>query len=178
MTPLRVLFSDLQRRLHNRFSPELSPETVVERIDGMRGEQLLVVVRVDADGTKTWEASIRRKHAHEQQASPGGGAAGGERRGSPRLRPSLPTDIKLEVGKSSIEGTLYNVSEHGLGMALHTTDLSTLQRLELDDLVQVVDGAQRLNGRIRSQYPADGGCVLGIELQERLRMPGLPDIEA
>jgi len=35
-----------------------------------------------------------------------------------------------------------------------------------------------VKGRLRSQYPTDGGCVLGVELESRLRLPGLPDIEA
>lgn len=173
-SPLRVRFSELQRRLSRRFSPELSPEVVVERIGKMIGEQLLVTVNLDRDGQRRWDVSIRQKHAYES----GPPAHLDEQRRSPRFRPEAPTDIKLELGTSSIEGTIYNVSEHGLGMALHTTALEQLGPFKLDEQVEVVDGDKRYRGRIRSQYPAEGGCVLGVELQERLRVPGLPDIEA
>jgi hypothetical protein len=91
-----------------------------------------------------------------------------ESRRSPRRVPQAPTDIKLEVGESSIEGTLYNVSEHGLGIALFTTHLQQLSSFQVDQEVEVV-GSERLRGKIRSQYPADGGCVLGIELRDRFQ---------
>jgi PilZ domain len=92
-----------------------------------------------------------------------------ESRRSPRRMPEAPTDIKLEVGESSIEGTLYNVSEHGLGIALFTTHLQQLGQFQVDQEVEVV-GAERYRGKIRSQYPADGGCVLGIELKDRFQL--------
>ena len=73
---------------------------------------------------------------------------------------------------------MYNISEHGLGIAVHVTNLEQVESFRLDQAVDLVDEGQRVTGRIRSQYPASGGCVLGIELRERLRLKGLPDIEA
>ena len=174
VSPLRVRFGELQRRLSRRFSAELPPDVVVERIARMSGEQLLVTVSLARDGGRRWDVSIRQKHPYEA----GRPAQLADERRSQRLKPEQPKDIKLEVGRSSIEGTLYNVSEHGLGMALLTKDFEGLGPFKLDEEVEVVEGSQRLRGRIRSQYPADGGCVLGVELQDRLAIPGLPDIEA
>jgi hypothetical protein len=61
------------------------------------------------------------------------------------------------------------VSEHGLGIALFTTRLQQLGDFCVDQEVEVV-GSERLRGKIRSQYPADGGCVLGIELKDRFQL--------
>jgi hypothetical protein len=65
-----------------------------------------------------------------------------------------------------------------LGIAVLTTQLEQLESFKLDQAVEIIGDQQRVTGRIRSQYPAAGGCVLGIELKDRLRLPGMPDVEA
>lgn len=175
VTPLRVRFSDLRRQLEERYSPELSSETIVERIGQMRDEQLLVVIHLDREGSRRIELSIRRRYPFERQKV----ANVSEQRRERRVRPEQATDVRLDLGRGSIEGTVYNISEHGLGIALHTSQLEQLGPFKLDETtVEVATGDQRVKGRLRSQYPTDGGCVLGVELEERLRLPGLPDIEA
>jgi hypothetical protein len=174
VTPLRMRFSDLRRQLEERFSPELSTETILERIGLMRDEQLLVVIHLDREGSKRIELSIRRRYPFEQRP-----ANVSEQRREKRVKPTQPTDVRVDIGKRSIEGTVYNVSEHGLGIALHTEQLEQLGPFKLDETtVEIGSGDQRVKGRLRSQYPTDGGCVLGVELEQRLRLPGLPDIEA
>lgn len=172
VTPLRMRFSDLRKQLSDRFSLELPADTVLERIGQMQDEQLLVVLHLERTAGQRVELSIRRRYPFEQRP------AGGEQRKSPRLRPDKPTDVSLDLGRGSIEGIVYNISEHGLGIALHTTQLERLGAFRIDDTVELASGDQRVKGRLRSQYPADGGCVLGVELEQRLRLPGLPDIEA
>jgi hypothetical protein len=173
VTPLRMRFSDLRKQLAERFSPELSADVVLERIGEMQDEQLLVVLHLERTEGQRVELSIRRRYPFEQR--PG---SAGEQRRSPRLRPEQPADVRMDLGRGSIEGTVYNISEHGLGIALHTTQLERLGPFRIDDTVELASGDQRVKGRLRSQYPADGGCVLGVELEQRLRLPGLPDIEA
>jgi hypothetical protein len=119
--------------------------------------------------------SIRARYPYESNRQP---AVLSELRRSPRRRPERPKDVRVELGDLSLEGTVYNVSEHGLGIAVLTTELGQLGAFKLDEAVEIVGDHQRISGRIRSQYPASGGCVLGIELKERLAMPGIPDIEA
>ena len=50
-----------------------------------------------------------------------------------------------------------------------TTHLQQLGSFQVDQEVEVV-GQERYRGKIRSQYPADGGCVLGIELRDRFQL--------
>ncbi len=175
VTPLRMRFTDLRKQLAERYSAELSEETVVERIGRMQDEQLLVVIHLDRLGSDRIELSIRRRYAFEHRP-----ANLSEQRKSPRRKIERQTDVRLDLGDGSIEGTVYNISEHGLGIALHTTqnELERLGPFKLDETVELASGDQRVKGRLRSQYPADGGCVLGVELEQRLRLPGLPDIEA
>ena len=174
VTPLRMRLTDLRRQLEERFSPELSTETVLERIALMRDEQLLVVIHLDREGSRRVELSIRRRYPFERRP-----ANVSEQRREKRVRPTQPTDVRVDLGKGSIEGTVYNISEHGLGIALHTSQLEQLGPFKLDETtVEIGSGDQRVKVRLRSQYPTDGGCVLGVELEQRLRLPGLPDIEA
>jgi hypothetical protein len=174
VTPLRMRFADLRRQLEERFSPELSSETILQRIGLMKDEQLLVVIHLDREGSRRTELSIRRRYAFEQRP-----VNVSEQRREKRVRPEQPTDVRVDLGDGSIEGTVYNISEHGLGIALHTSQLERLGAFKLDETtVEIASGDQRVKGRLRSQYPTDGGCVLGVELEQRLRLPGLPDIEA
>lgn len=174
VTPLRMRFSDLRRQLEGRYSPELSNETIIERISLMRDEQLLVVIHLEREGSKRIELSIRRRYPFEQRP-----ANVSEQRREKRVRPDQPTDVRVDLGDGSIEGTIYNISQHGLGIALNGTQLERLGPFRLDETtVEIASGDQRVKGRLRSQYPTDGGCVLGVELEQRLRLPGLPDIEA
>ncbi|MFI5308779.1 MAG: hypothetical protein ACHQ53_15585 [Polyangiales bacterium] len=174
VSPLRIRFDDLRRELADRFSPELSAQTIVDRIAAMQDEQLLVMVTLETRDRR-WSLSIRARYPFESQRQP---ALLQEQRGSRRRKPEQPKDVRVELGQRSLEGTVYNVSEHGLGIAVLTTQLEQLATFRLDEAVEIVDGQRRFGGRIRSQYPAAGGCVLGIELRERLMLPGLPDIEA
>jgi hypothetical protein len=176
VSPLRIRFEDLRRDLHERFSPELSAETIVDRIAGMADEQLLITVTLEHGAERRWTVSIRSRFPFETVRKP---AQQSELRRSPRRKPDGRKDVRVELGERSLEGTVYNISEHGLGIAVLTTQLEQLEPFRLDQAVEIVDDKQRrVTGRIRSQYPASGGCVLGIELKERLRMPGVPDIEA
>jgi len=176
VAPLRIRFEDLRRELSERFSAELSAETIVERIARMEDEQLLITVTLESGVERRWNVSIRPRYPFETLHKP---AVHGDLRRSPRRKPEAPTDVRVELGERSLEGTVYNISEHGLGIAVLTTQLEQLAPFRLDQAVEVVDERQqRITGRIRSQYPAAGGCVLGIELKERLTLPGLPDIEA
>lgn len=175
VTPLRMRFSDLRRQLEERYSLELPSQTILERINLMRDEQLLVVIHLEREGSKRIELSIRRRYPFEQRP-----ANVSEQRREKRVRPEQPTDVRVDLGGvGSIEGTVYNISQHGLGIALHTAQLERLGPFKLDETtVEIASGDQRVKGRLRSQYPTDGGCVLGVELEQRLRLPGLPDIEA
>ena len=175
VTPLRIRFEDLRRELQSRFSDELPAQTIVERIARMEDEQLLVMVTLEHGAPRRWSMTIRSRYPFEAQPK---AAVLSELRKSPRRKPDRPKDVRLEVGENSLEGTVYNVSEHGLGIAVLVTQLEHLERFHLDDAVETVVGEQRVSGRIRSQYPASGGCVLGIELKERLAVAGVPDIEA
>ena len=175
VSPLRIRFDDLRRELHIRFSAELSAQTIVDRIAAMEDEQLLVTVTLEHGAPRRWNVSIRSRYPYEAQNQP---AVLSEARKSPRRKPDQPKDVRVELGAKSLEGTVYNVSEHGLGIAVLVTQPEQLGPFRVDEAVEIVGAQQRVTGRIRSQYPASGGCVLGIELKERLAMPGLPDIEA
>jgi hypothetical protein len=166
VTPLRVQCSDFRSKLHDRFSPELSDEEVARRLSQPADLELVVIIHLERT-TGIWDVEVRLREQLPVGAY--SEALLREHRRSPRRNPDRPTDIKLEVGESSIEGTLYNVSEHGLGIALFTTRLQELGAFRVDQEVEVV-GAERLRGKIRSQYPADGGCVLGIELKDRFQL--------
>jgi hypothetical protein len=176
VSPLRIRFEDLRRELQDRFSAELSAETIVDRIARMEDEQLLITVTLERDSERRWSVSIRNRFPFETLRKP---AELNELRRSPRRKPDGRKDVRVELGERSLDGTVYNISEHGLGIAVLTTQLEQLGPFRLDQAVEIIDEKQqRVSGRIRSQYPASGGCVLGIELKERLRMPGVPDIEA
>jgi hypothetical protein len=176
VSPLRIRFEDLRRELSSRFSEELPAQTIVDRIADMEDEQLLVTVTLEHGAPRRWSVSIRNRYPYENQHRP---AVLSESRKSPRRKPDQPKDVRVKLGESSLEGTVYNVSEHGLGIAVLITQLESLGPFQLDEAVEIVDDDQRrVTGRIRSQYPASGGCVLGIELKERLAMPGIPDVEA
>ena len=167
VTPLRVKMQDFRAKLHSRFSFELPDNEVARRLSQPADLELIVIIHLERKAG-FWDVAVRLR----EQLPPGALAPGAvlrEERRSPRRSPERPTDIKLEVGQSSIEGTLYNVSEHGLGIALFTTHLQQLGDFAVDQEVEVV-GAERLRGKIRSQYPADGGCVLGIELKDRFQL--------
>jgi hypothetical protein len=174
VSPLRIRFEDLRRDLDERYSPELPAETIIERIARMTDEQLLVTVSFERNSERSFRLSIRPRHPYESLGKTEQKAL----RRSRRRAPEQPKDVRLELGERSLEGTVYNISEHGLGIAVHVTNLAQVQSFRLDQAVDLVDEGQRVTGRIRSQYPAAGGCVLGIELRERLRLKGLPDIEA
>lgn len=166
VTPLRVKNQDFRNKLHDRFSFELADQEVARRLSQPSDLELVVIIHLERKQIGFWDVLVRLReqpaHGTYQQA------VLREDRRSPRRSPERPTDIKLEVGQSSIEGTLYNVSEHGLGIALFTTHLTQLGDFRVDQEVEVV-GTERLRGKIRSQYPADGGCVLGIELKDRFQ---------
>lgn len=167
VTPLRVKMQDFRSKLEDRFSPDLPDEEIARRLSQPSDLELVVVIYLERKPTGLWDVTVRLR-----EQPPKGmytEALLTESRRSPRRSPDSPTDIKLEVGESSIEGTLYNVSEHGLGIALFTTHLQQLGSFQVDQEVEVV-GSERLRGRIRSQYPADGGCVLGIELRDRFQL--------
>jgi hypothetical protein len=171
VSPLRIRFSDLRKELQERFGPDLSAETIVERIASMRDEQLLVTVLLDHGTERRWSLSIRARYPYESLRP----AVLGEQRKSARLKPEQRNDVRLKLGEQSLEGTVYNVSEHGLGIAVLTTQLEQLGPFKVDQAVELHGTDQSVTGRIRSQYPADGGCVLGIELGQRLRLPGVPE---
>lgn len=168
VTPLRVKASDFRAKLDDRFSPELANEEVARRLSQPSDLELVVIIHLERrTATGMWDVAVRlREQPPKGMYSE---ALLKESRRSPRRTPEAPTDIKLEVGESSIEGTLYNVSEHGLGIALFTTHLQQLGHFQVDQEVEVV-GPERYRGKIRSQYPADGGCVLGIELKDRFQL--------
>ena len=174
--PLRIRFDDLRRQLSERFGPELSNEVVAERIGNMRDEQILVTVELDPTAGKRWSLSIRARYPYESLHS--SSSALGEMRRSPRRVPAERHDVRLELGKRSLEGVVYNISEHGLGIAVLTTQDDDEGRLRIEAPVEIVAGGTRALGRIASQYPAAGGCVVGIELQQRLVLPGVPAVEA
>jgi hypothetical protein len=176
VSPLRIRFDDLRRELSDRFSPELAADVIVERIARMQDEQLLITVTLERGAERRWSVSIRNRFPFENLKKPA--AVLSEARRSPRRKPEAPKDVRVELGERSLEGTVYNISEHGLGIAVLTTQLEQLAPFRVDQAVEIVDQGQRVTGRIRSQYPASGGCVLGIELKERLKVPGVPDIEA
>jgi len=168
VSPLRIHFDDLRRELSGRFGPELPADVIVERIARMQDEQLLVTVVLEQP--RRWSVSIRNRYPFESNRSVGEG------RKSPRRRPGQPKDVRIELGARSLEGTVYNVSEHGLGIAVLITQLEQIGPFRLDQDVEIVgDQQQRIQGRIRSQYPASGGCVLGIELKQRV---AIPEVEA
>lgn len=172
-TPLRVKMQDFRNKLHDRFSFELPDQEVARRLSQPSDLELVVIIHPERRAAANWDISVRLREqlppgalAPDAKRSP---ARRHEQRRSPRRSPDRPTDIKVEVGQSSIEGTLYNVSEHGLGIALFTTHITQLGEIQVDQEVEVV-GNERLRGKIRSQYPADGGCVLGIELKDRFQL--------
>jgi hypothetical protein len=167
VTPLRVKIQDFRNKLHDRFSYELPDLEIARRLSQPSDLELVVIIHLERSSNCFWDVAVRLR----EQPPPGAYAEAmlREERKSPRRRPERATDIKLEVGQSSIEGTLYNVSEHGLGIALFTTHLQQLGEFSVDREVEVV-GTERLRGKIRSQYPADGGCVLGIELKDRCQL--------
>jgi hypothetical protein len=167
VTPLRVTVADFRHKLADRFSEELPDEEVARRLSQPAPLELIVVIHLERRPLGLWDVMVRPR----EQATPARAAQAQliEARKSRRHAPQQPTDIKLEVGQSTIEGTLYNVSEHGLGIALFTTQLERLGAFKVDDEIEVV-GAERVRGKIRSQYPADGGCVLGIELRDRFTL--------
>ena len=165
VTPLRVHVGDFRRKLAERFSDELPDEEVARRLSQPSDLELVAIIHIERRPTDLWDLTVRLR----EQTAPGARARAAlehDPRRSRRRAPEHPTDIKLELGPSSIEGTLYNISEHGLGLALFTTQLENLSVFQVDQEVEVV-GAGRVRGKIRSQYPADGGCVLGIELKDR-----------
>jgi hypothetical protein len=167
VTPLRVRIEDFRAKLVDRFSAELADEEVARRLSQPSDLELVVIIHLERKPLGVWDVIVRlREQLPKGMYSE---AMLKESRRSPRRSPESPTDIKLEVGESSIEGTLYNVSEHGLGIALFTQNLQQLGSFRVDQEVEVV-GNERLRGRIRSQYPADGGCVLGIELRDRFQL--------
>lgn len=173
--PLRVLFSDLREKLGDRFSAELPTEEVVTRLADQEDVQLVVKLTLDNNQTQQWEVLVRfvTPGAVDRKVP----ALLAEKRRSRRVAPERQTDIKIELGPASLEGTLYNVSEHGLGIALLTSDPARAEEFEVDQIVELV-GKERIRGRIASQYPAPGGCVLGIELKERFDYARLYEIEA
>jgi hypothetical protein len=168
VTPLRVKIEDFRQKLEGRFSAELPDQEIAQRLSQPSELELFVVIHLERKPLGLWDVVVRLR-----EPTPKGARAPEARlteaRKSPRRAPQAPTDIKIEVGESSIEGTLYNVSEHGLGIALFTTQLTRLGAFKVDDEIEVV-GAERMRGKIRSQYPADGGCVLGIELRDRFQL--------
>jgi PilZ domain len=170
VTPLRVKLSDFRQKLGDRFSDELPDDEVARRLSQPSDLELVVIVHLERSSVGQWEIQVRLR----AQAAKGSvtEARLQESRKSPRRVPDQRTDIKVELGPSTLEGTIYNVSEHGLGVALFTTQLQHLQTFKVDQEVEVVDtdNAERLRGKIRSQYPADGGCVLGIELRDRFQL--------
>lgn len=175
VSPLRIRFADLRRELAGRFSAELSAETILERIALMQDEQLLVTVNLKGGSERGWSLAIRTKYPFESLRRP---AMLSEQRKSRRQMPETADDVRLTLGEQSLEGTIYNVSEHGLGIAVLTTQLDRLSPFALEQAVELEGGNQRVTGLIRSQYPVAGGCVLGIELRERLLLPGLPIVQA
>lgn len=176
-SPLRIRFEDLRRELSERFAPELSNEVVAERIGQMRDEQVLVTVQLDPTAGKRWSLSIRTRFPYENiRTQP---ALLSDQRRSPRRVPGQRHDVRIELGQRSIEGIIYNISEHGLGIAVLTAQDDAESRLHVEAAIAIIgSGGERTPGRIASQYPAAGGCVLGIELQERLVLPGVPAVEA
>lgn len=169
VSPLRIRFEDLRRELSGRFGPELGADVIVERIARWQDEQLLVTVVLEQP--RRWSVSIRNRYPFENNRS----SSLSEGRRSPRRRLGQPKDVRIELGARSLEGTVYNVSEHGLGIAVLITQLEQIGPFQLDQDVEIVGEQQRLRGRIRSQYPASGGCVLGIELKHPM---AVPEIEA
>lgn len=170
--PLRVKMSDFRDKVKDRFSAELPDSEVAKRLSQPSDLEVVVVIDLERGATQTegfWDVVVRLREQLPAGAYPFESSSRREQRRSPRRSPERPTDIKLEVGQNSIEGTLYNVSDHGLGIALFTTHLKRLGDFRVDQEVEVV-GAERLRGKIRSQYPADGGCVLGIELKDRFQL--------
>lgn len=175
VSPLRVLFSDLREKLGDRFSDELSAEDVVERLAYQHDMRLMVRLSLDNGRTERWDVTVRFITPGAVERKPT--AMLSEQRQSRRLSTDASTDIKLELGAATLEGTLYNVSEHGLGIALLTGDQDQAKNFKVDQVVELV-GRERIQGRIASQYPAPGGCVLGIELKERFDYSRLHAIEA
>lgn len=169
VTPLRVKMSDFRQKIVGRFSDELPDADVAQRLSQPSDLELVVVIHLERKPLGLWDVIVRLRE--QKPAGARSEARLSEARRSPRRAPEEPTDIKLEIGPSSIEGTLYNISEHGLGIALFTTQIERLGEFRVDDEIDVAskDG-ERLKGRIRSQYPADGGCVLGIELKDRFQL--------
>ena len=175
VTPIRVRFSDLRGKLGDRFSDELTSAEVVARLANQTDLQVILKLQVQNGPITGWDINVRfitpgaldRKPAVELF----------EQRKSRRVTPERCTDIKVELGSATLEGTLYNVSEHGLGIALYTADQDATKVFQVDQMVELV-GPERIRGRIASQYPAAGGCVLGIELKERLNSDRLCGVEA
>lgn len=165
-TPLRVRFEDLRQKLGERFSDELSADDIVGRLAFQDDLQLVIRLSTDAAGKQRWEVGVKYLAPMAAPRRSNDGRLDDERRRARRLPPERATDIKLEVGHASVEGMLYNVSEHGLGIALLTDGDAPPDGFQVDQVVELV-GRERIRGRVASQYPAAGGCVLGIELKER-----------
>lgn len=167
LVPLRVRFEDLRDKLGERFSHELSADEIVARLAFQDDMQLVVQLSTDGAGKQRWQVGVTYM---SPAATPRSGSqrsdGAEERRRARRVPPERATDIKLEVGPASVEGMLYNVSEHGLGIALLTDSEAPPEAFRVDQVVELV-GRERIRGRVASQYPAPGGCVLGIELKER-----------
>ncbi|MDD9942189.1 MAG: hypothetical protein OXU20_14180 [Myxococcales bacterium] len=175
VSPIRVRFSDLRNRLGDRFSEELHSQEIIARLAHHDEIKLVVRLNLDQSGPERWDVLVRIVNPIAQARGPELDLS--NKRRSPRHPPERTTDIKLEVGSATIEGTLYNVSEHGLGIALLTDKSEAIRQFQVDQIVELV-GEERIRGRIASQYPADGGCVLGIELKERFDYARLYAIEA
>lgn len=175
VSPLRVLFSDLRDKLGERFSHELPATEIVSRLAKQQDLQIVVKLSLERGRAMSWDIGIRFLTLGAVDRKPT--AMLSEQRSAARLSPDRATDIKLELGPATLEGTLYNVSEHGLGIALLTNDQEKAKAFRVDQIVELV-GSERIRGRIASQYPAAGGCVLGIELKERFDYARLYGIEA
>jgi hypothetical protein len=176
VSPLRVRLRDLRDKLVEHFHPELPAGELVRRLNEERDRELTLTLALDHAEGAHWQAWLRVVHTYEalDARRP---VDLNELRASPRKKPSLAADVRLECGAQTLQGTLYNVSEHGLGIALLTTQLLEAGALEVGQEVELV-GEERIAGRIRSQYPAAGGCVLGIELEQKLDAARYLKIEA
>jgi hypothetical protein len=178
VSPLRVRLRDLREKLIEHFHPALPATDLVERLNGTPDRELTLTLSLDHAEGAHWQAWLRVVHPHEALDARRAPAADlNELRASPRRAPAVNSDVRIECGARTLQGTLYNVSEHGLGIALLTTQLSEAGALEVGQTVELVDET-RIAGRIRSQYPAAGGCVLGIELEQKLDTARYLKVEA
>ena len=110
--------------------------------------------------------SIRNRYPYENQHKP---AVLSESRKSPRRKPEQPKDVRVQLGESSLEGTVYNVSEHGLGIAVLITQLESIGPFQLDEAVEIVERGQAARHRAHPlAIPGFGG------LRARHRAEGTP----